>query len=207
MSDIPVIMRPAIAGLAVPGRGGRAEGAAGVTLREITGVAAASLIARKGKAPDLAAAARRAFGLDPPETPRCAAAAGLTFLWAGPDQWMVRADGGDSDALAARLSQTFDGLASAAAQGDGRAALRVSGPRARDALAKGLPIDLHETVFKPGDVALSVVHHIGVHLWQVDDAPTYDIALFRSFAGSFWRWITVSSAEFGYDVLPAGPAD
>ena len=30
---------------------------------------------------------------------------------------------------------------------------------------------------------------MGVTLWQVDDAPTYDIAVFRSLAGSFWKWL------------------
>ena len=46
---------------------------------------------------------------------------------------------------------------------------------------------------------------MGVQLWQVDEAPSYDIALFRSVSASFWRWLTSSAAEFGYEVtLPQG---
>ena len=199
MSEMSIIARSAFAGLITPGRHGRAEGEAGVTLREITGLAMAGLIARRGAEEETASVARRAFGVDLPQTPRSVSAGGLDFLWAGPRQWMVRAPGGDSDALAQRLAREFGALGAAAAQGDGRAVLSVSGPRARDALAKGVPIDLHERAFKPGDVALSAVHGIGVHLRQVDGAPTYDIALFRSFAGSFWHWITAACAEFGYE--------
>ncbi len=75
--------------------------------------------------------------------------------------------------------------------------MRIAGPKARDTLAKGLPIDLHQQVFQPGDTALTVVAHINVHIWQVDDAPTYDLAVFRSYAASFCEFITSAASEFG----------
>jgi sarcosine oxidase subunit gamma len=78
--------------------------------------------------------------------------------------------------------------------------LRLSGPRAGDVLAKGLPIDLHPRTFGPDSAATSTISLMGVQLWQVDDLPTYDIALFRSLSASFWRWLTASAAEFGYEV-------
>ena len=42
---------------------------------------------------------------------------------------------------------------------------------------------------------------MGVQLWQIDDTRSYDIAVFRSLSESFWRWLTASAAEFGYEVL------
>jgi len=39
-----------------------------------------------------------------------------------------------------------------------------------------------------------------VQLWQTDDTRSYDMAIFRSVSASFWRWLTASAAEFGYDV-------
>jgi sarcosine oxidase subunit gamma len=78
--------------------------------------------------------------------------------------------------------------------------LRLSGARVRDVLAKGLPIDLHPRAFRTGDATTSIISHIGIQLWQVDDAPTYDIVFFRSLAGSFWKWLTDSAAEYGYRV-------
>ena len=200
MPDLSIQARPAFAGLMTPGRHGRTQGEAGVTLREVEGLGMASVIARKGRAADCAAALRRALALDLPVTPRCAGTGDLRILWAGPGQWMARGTALDSDALAERLAQALGGSASVAAQGDGRAVLRIGGPRARDTLAKGLALDLHESVFKPGDVALTSIMHMGVHFWEVDAAPTYEIALFRSFAGSFWHWIAGAAAEFGCEV-------
>ena len=105
-----------------------------------------------------------------------------------------------NEALARDLAQRLKGLASISDQSGGRTVLRLSGPSARDVLAKGLPIDLHPRSFAPGGAATSTISLMGVQLWQMDDAPTYDIALFRSVSASFWRWLTASAAEFGYEV-------
>jgi methylglutamate dehydrogenase subunit D len=78
--------------------------------------------------------------------------------------------------------------------------LRLTGPQARAVLAKGLPIDLHPRAFAPGSAATSTISLMGVQIWQVDDAPTYDLAFFRSVSASFWHWLTASAAEFGYEV-------
>lgn len=199
MSDGTLHSRSAFTGHATPGLYGAVAAAPGVTLCEVSGLAMASVIARKGQSAALAAAARRAFGVELPVTPRRAEAQGLALTWAGPQQWLASTGGGDSDALARELAAAFTGLASVTAQGDGRAVLRLSGPRARDTLAKGLPVDLHESVFKPGDTALSLIAHMGVQITQLDVAPTYEIALMRSFAGSFWHWLTLSAGEYGYE--------
>jgi sarcosine oxidase subunit gamma len=97
----------------------------------------------------------------------------------------------------ATLRECFAGLASVCDQSDGRCVIRISGPSARDVLAKGIPLDLHPRVFGPGQAAVTLAAHIGVHIWQIDDMPTYEIAVFRGFAGSFWHWLMESAAEFG----------
>jgi sarcosine oxidase subunit gamma len=45
---------------------------------------------------------------------------------------------------------------------------------------------------------------MGVQLWQGDDTRSYDIAIFRSLTESFWRWLTASAAEFGYEIAAYG---
>ena len=75
-----------------------------------------------------------------------------------------------------------------------------SGPRARDVLQKGVLIDLHPGAFKTGDVAVTPIAHIGTHLWQVDDTPAYEIAVFRSFADAFRHWLEEAGAEFGVEI-------
>ena len=69
---------------------------------------------------------------------------------------MGRANGSPSprrlanDALARDLAERLKGLASISDQSGGRTVIRISGPRARDVLAKGLPIDLDPRGFPLG---------------------------------------------------------
>jgi len=51
-----------------------------------------------------------------------------------------------------------------------------------------------------GGAATSTLSHMGVLVWREGEEQAYDIALFRSVAASFWRWLDASAAEFGYDV-------
>jgi sarcosine oxidase subunit gamma len=104
--------------------------------------------------------------------------------------------------LRARLA----GLASIADQSDGRVVLRLRGDRVRDVLAKGVPVDLHPRRFKTGDVASTLVAHVGVQIEQLDDQPTFQLMASRSLAGSLWSWLTKSAAEFGYEVVPPASA-
>ena len=193
--------RSALEGLLRPGRHGEAEGAPGVTLTELPGISLASVIARKGKAAEASEAAKRSFGIDLPETPRRVAGKGIEFLWAGPGQWLALSrEAIPAGEFETRLAAVFAGLASVAEQSDGRTVLRLAGPKARDVLAKGLPIDLHPRVFRPGDTALTVAALIGVQIWQVDDQPSYELAIFRGFARGFWHFLTESAAEYGCEI-------
>ena len=60
-----------------------------------------------------------------------------------------------------------------------------------------MPIDLHPRAFRAGDAAVTTVAHIGAQIWQVDETPTYELIVSRSFAAGFWEWLTDAAAEFG----------
>jgi sarcosine oxidase subunit gamma len=194
------VLRPisALAGLAVPGRYGRIGGEPGVTIAERVGLGLATVAARKGAA--LRAAVKASYGVNLPDGSTVVQGPEVSFVGYGPGQWLAVSDTLGSEALARDLAQRLKGLASVSDQSGGRTVLRLSGKRARDVLAKGLPIDLHPRAFGSGSAATSTISLMGVQLWQVDDAPTYDIALFRSVSASFWRWLTASAAEFGYEI-------
>lgn len=202
MSD-PLTTRPALAGIAIPGRYGAETTSPGVMLRERTGLGIAAVMARRGKAEALRAAAEAAYGIAPPDAPRHVAGSEIAFIGTGPEQWLAVSSALGDGRLAVDLAARLTGLASISDQGDGRAVIRIAGPKARETLAKGLPIDLHAAVFTPGSAATSVISLMGVTLWQVDATPTYDLMVFRSLAGSFWAWLTHSAGEFGYDIAPA----
>lgn len=174
---------------------------AGVTIRPHDELALAIVMARKGRAADLAARAQSAFGIELPARPKRIAADRIAFIGMGPGQWLATEENGNAMSFASRLGAALGDAASISDQSDARAILRLSGPRARDVLAKGLAVDLHPRVFGPGDAALTSIALIGAHLWQLDDAPTYDIAVFRSMAGSFADFVLASAAEFGVALL------
>ena len=61
-------------------------------------------------------------------------------------------------------------------------------------LAKGAPLDMRE--FSEDAAAVTAIAHIGAIIWK--SAPErVAIAVFRSYAGSFWHWLSASAAEFG----------
>jgi sarcosine oxidase subunit gamma len=66
--------------------------------------------------------------------------------------------------------------------------------------AKGLALDLHPRNFRSGDVALSSVAHIDMHIWQTDEVPSFKLAVARSMAASFWAWLVHAGSEFGLSV-------
>ena len=197
-----LLSRSALHGVAIPGRYGKGDSAPGVTLSERIDIGLATVAVRKGQAEALAAAVRAAYGVDLPANSTVATGRGVAFMGTAPGQWFAVSETLANGALADDLARQLAGLASITDQSDGRAVIRVSGPSARDVLAKGVPVDLHQGVFRTGSAATTVISLIGAQIWQVDEAPTYDIAVFRGFAGSFWGWLTSSAAEFGYTVEP-----
>jgi heterotetrameric sarcosine oxidase gamma subunit len=182
------------------GRHGHPTGEAGIVICEQVGFAMVSIMARKGKAAAASAAAWANFGVALPGTPRRVDGKGFAFIWAGRQRWLAVARNQRSEESAKMLAGVFSGLASVAEQGDGRALIRIRGPRVRDVLAKGVTIDLHPRAFRPGDTAVTIADHLEVQIWQLDPSPTYEIAVARSFAHDFWRWLTQSAAEFGYAI-------
>ena len=191
------------AGLLRRGRFGSSGQEPRIVVGEPHRVAMALLAARKGRIPDLLKAAKD-WGVDLPTKSRWVRERGMTFLWAGPSQWLVRGPG-----LYAEIETSLANWSSHAVlidQSHARATLTFGGPSARDALAKGFDIDLHPRAFGPGDVALTLGTQISAYIWQIDDLPTYEIAVPRSLAGSFWHWLSDASAEYGYRIGEATEA-
>lgn len=190
--------RPALHGLAVPGHHGRAG--SGLVVEERSDVAFASVIAKRGRRDALASAVSTNYGVALPFGPKRVSAGAFAFAGTGPDQWIASAEGAEAAGFAARLRGRIGLFAAVSDQSDAHLVLRLSGPKVRDVLAKGVPVDLHPKVFKAGDVASTLVAYIGVQIDMLDDKPTYQLAAPRSMAGSLWSWLSASAAEFGYDV-------
>ena len=206
----PYLRQSALDHLGLAGRGANAPGGAGVTLAEKTLPVAVNL---RGKADDPAfvAAVRDALGLEPPTAQNTVAANDeIAMLWLGPDEWLaVRHDAapGAEAQLAAKLrgalANDSGGQHAAVTEvGESLCCIAVAGPRARDLIAKGCPLDLHPRVF--GGVTHCAQSHLAkaaVTLHQVGDAPAYDLYTRRSFSDYLWRWLEDAGREYGLAVV------
>jgi methylglutamate dehydrogenase subunit D len=190
--------RSALAGLTTAGHHGAQ--ASGLIIEERTDIAFASVIARRDKRSALVAAVDTAFGIALLDGPRRSGGGAIVFAGTGPGQWIASAEGTEVPGFAIRLRARIGPFAAVADQSDSRLVLRLSGPKLRDVLAKGVAIDLHPDVFRVGDVAVTLAAYIGVQIDRLD-AATFQLTTPRSTAGSFWSWLSASAAEFGYDVV------
>ncbi len=201
MSEFSLQARSPLAGILTPGSSGKKTDMPGVVIEERTGFGLANILARKGQNAALAERFRERYGVDLPVKPKAVGESAMVVVWSGPDQWLAVAPEDTSGGIETELREIAGATASIADQSDGRLFLRLSGPHIRDTLAKGLPIDLHDRVFQPGDAAITAAAHISVQIWQVDDTPTYDLVMFRASAKSFCEWLAGSAAEFGVQIL------
>lgn len=161
-----------------------------IHLEERTGFGLATVMARKGVGAESVA---RALKVAPVSGPGWSGDEALALIATGPATWLALS--ADAPGVhASRLAKALGPLASVADQSGGYVILRLSGPGARTVLQRGAPIDLHPQAFGPGSAAVTVVAHIGVILRQLDETPTYEVAVFRSYAASFRGWLDAAIA-------------
>jgi heterotetrameric sarcosine oxidase gamma subunit len=170
---------------------------ANFSIEILQGLTMASFASFKDRGTEVRAKMLEAYGIELPGKIGCASGRGLEVMCFGPEQWMAIAERGSAGRdLELELSTKLAGCAAVADQTDSRAAVRVSGTKIREILAKGIGIDLDPSAFKAKSAAVTHASHIGIYLWQVDDRPTYCIAMFRSYADSFAHWLRDSAEEY-----------
>lgn len=187
-----------LAQLGLEGRARAERGAAGVALseRRFPGI-----VDLRGEAGDIGEAFEGAFGFAlPAEANRATGKGGLAALWLGPDEWWVL--GPDGADVAIKLTEAMDGRRAAVTQvSESRTCIRVAGPHARDTIMKGCPLDLHARVFQTGHCAQTCLSKADMTLHQVDDEPTFDLYVLRSFAEYLWLWLEDAAQEYGVTVV------
>ena len=186
--------RSAIAEQLTPGRFG-AEADAGVTVSEVRD---RTLIHIAGD-PAISGAVQAASGLVLPLDAGSVAIGGESRLcWLGPDQWLLKT-------APAPFGEWERKLAAAAPDGafndvtHGRTTLRLQGPKARDVLAKGCPLDLDAVVFTPGRCAQSLLGHLSVLLDCLGPDEIH-VSVTRSYGADLLHWVREAAAEYGYRI-------
>jgi sarcosine oxidase, subunit gamma len=168
-----------------------------VTLSEEPFVAMVDLLAD----PDGPAASQASaiLGLDLPTTPSTYVSNDtLTAIWMGPEEWLITAGARSAAALETMLRAAVSEHGGAAIDVSAqRTTLRLSGPDAREVLAKGCSLDLHPTVFTKGSAAQTMLGLAGVILIALDDTGTdYRILVRASFARYLADWLIDATEEF-----------
>ena len=163
------------------------------------------VMARKGRAADVAAALLASHEVVLPGPGAAAEGRGMTALWVQPEGWFVVAPRAGDGVLAGALKASCGDAGSVVDQSHGRSVIRISGARAAWVLAKSCRVDLHPSVFGPGRVASTQMFHLGVTLRQVDahlvdSGPAYDLMVFSTFMGSFVEALCHAAEETGYVV-------
>jgi sarcosine oxidase subunit gamma len=143
------------------------------------------------------------FGLPLPSTPRRVSNGVKALVGTGPGVWLAVFQGA-GPLMASELASSLAGLASVSDQTSAYAVLRISGTCAREVLSRGAFIDFDASVFGPGSAAVTTISHIGVTIWQIDETPTFEIALFRSYADSFWHWMMATCTALGVGLVADG---
>ena len=124
------------------------------------------------------------------------------IYWLGPDEWLVATEAGDAADVCARLeSLAEDSHVAVNDLSGGYVSLRLSGDAARTVLAKGCTLDLHPRVFAPGQCAQTGLAKANVLLAAVDDAPSFELIVRRSFADYLCRWLAHSARAEGVRFL------
>jgi len=102
-------------------------------------------------------------------------------LWLGPGEWLVVGPPGREHELQAELLADGATVIDVSAN---RTTLELRGPRARELLEFGCPIDLDPRVFGPGHCAQTLLARANVLIWFVTDdpEPVYRLLVRPSFA-------------------------
>jgi sarcosine oxidase subunit gamma len=98
---------------------------------------------------------------------------------------------------AAALRTTLQSIATVVDVSHGRSALLISGPSAAKSLAKFCGLDLASDKFMTGHSTQTRFGHIAMTLSRIDDAPTFEILVFRGYAQHVFESLVEGAAEFG----------
>lgn len=114
---------------------------------------------------------------------------GRTLFRIGPAQfWVI---GPETDDLAQRLA----GQCAVTPLTSSRVRIALDGAPAREVLARLAPVDVHPTVFTPGSVALTGIHHTPVTIHCTGD-NAFDIYAMRTFAMTVWEVVSDAARVF-----------
>ncbi len=147
------------------------------------------------------AAALRSMALEGmPQPRRACPGKGVTLLWNGPGQWLAVSKATPAAGLAENLAGALEEFGATVTDlSHARTVVRIAGPKAREVLLKGCPLDLE--AFQPNDCATTLLGHLNVQIHCLGE-QTFDLYVFRSFGLAMWEWLIDAALEYGVEMRP-----
>lgn len=139
-----------------------------------------------------------ALGFALPVIPNTVAAKGdRRALWLGPDEWLIVGPDGQQAALEQALRNGLNGaLGSIVDVSANRTVLEIRGPKARELLAHGVPIDLDARSLASGRCAQTLLAKAQVIIERISEDPTFHLYVRSSFASYAADWLLDAAAEW-----------
>lgn len=104
-------------------------------------------------------------------------------IWLGPDEWLITSLAQSAEAIIATLSAELGNVHHSLVDlSSNYTTLRLTGPDAVAVMARMTPLDLHPSVCRAGAAAGTNAGKANINLLKIDDAPTFDLMVRRSFA-------------------------
>lgn len=166
-----------------------------LTVTERTGLSLAMITVSRRMRDACIDKLQTSYDLATPTTAKIVHGNGLALSWAGPGSWLAMAR--EWPGLEPDLKAVLGKAASVVDLSDAHVVLRIGGAMASALLAKGLSIDLHPRAFKPHDTVITLLAHIVVQLWQVDECPNFDLSVPRATIHDIVHWLRAAGGEFG----------
>jgi len=118
--------------------------------------------------------------------------------WLGPDEWLiVTAYENDEDLLTQLLVLQENYHVALTDVSGGNVLLRLTGECVREVFAKGCTLDFHPDAMPTGHCAQSGLAKASVLIGHIDDEPTWDVVVRRSFSEYLCLWLQSAGAEYG----------
>ena len=140
-------------------------------------------------------------GVELPREPNTVFVGMNAMCWLGPNEWLLATPESDAAEIAAKLSKSLKNQHIAINDlSGGQVTYRLVGEAAAALLAKGCTLDLHPSVFGPGQCAQSGLAKSAVLLTPLRDGSGYEIVVRRSFADYLWQWLLRAGRDYGIEV-------
>jgi sarcosine oxidase subunit gamma len=161
-----------------------------LTIRELPFISQINVRADPGDSSLLERLASSLGGLALPIVPNSVTSKGdRRALWLGPDEWLVVGPENQRDAISAALRVGLTGALGAIVDvSANRTVLAISGAKARDLLAHGIPIDLDARSFVTGQCAQTLLGKAQVIIERPDE-PAFHLYPRASFASYVASWL------------------